>query len=169
MGAHRTTYDLHSSALVHKDPGAGGTITPDKGLAIVNLVSAAAEARTLGRPTREGTIYTLAVHTYVGDITVTVTGGYNEAGSTSYVFTAAGQFATFVAINVGGTLTWRKIADSASGAGTSPAQSAALTPATGGTIDGTYGAEEAAEIANMVVRIGEIEAALEAAGIVAPN
>jgi surface antigen len=160
MGAHRTTYDLHSSALVHKDPGAGGTITPDKGLAIVNLVSAAAEARTLGRPTREGTIYTLAVHTYVGD---------NEAGSTSYVFTAAGQFATFVAINVGSTLTWRKIADSASGAGTSPAQSAALTPATGGTIDGTYGAEEAAEIANMVVRIGEIEAALEAAGIVAPN
>lgn len=169
MGAHRTTYDLHSSALVHKDPGAGGTITPDKGLAIVNLVSAAAEARTLGRPTREGTIYTLAVHTDGGDITVTVTGGYNEAGSTSIVFTDAGQFASFVAINVGGTLAWRKFADSASGAGTSPVQSSALTAADASTVDGTYGAEEAAVIGNMRTRLGEIEAALEARGIVAPN
>lgn len=169
MGAHRAPYDLHTSALVHKDPGNGGTITPDKGLAIVNLVSAGAETRTLGRPTREGTIYTLSVHTDGGDITVTVTGGYNEAGTTSYVFTDAGQFATFVAINVGGTLAWRKLGDSASGGGTSPAQSAALTAADASTVDGTYGAEEAAVIGNMRTRLGEIEAALEAAGIVAPN
>ncbi len=42
---------------------------------------------------------------------------------------------------------------------------AALTAADGGTVDGTYGAEEAAVIANNVTRIGEIEAALVAAGI----
>ncbi len=169
MGAHRAPYDLHTSALVHKDPGNGGTITPDKGLAIVNLVSAGAETRTLGRPTREGTIYTLSVHTYGGNVTVTVTGGYNGAGSTSYVFTGAGQFATFVAINVGGTLRWAKMGDSASGGGTSPAQSAALTASLGGTIDATYGQPEPDEISNLVTRVNEIEAALEAAGIVAPN
>lgn len=41
----------------------------------------------------------------------------------------------------------------------------ALTAADGSTVDGTYGAEEAAVLANNVVRIGEIEAALVAAGI----
>lgn len=169
MGAHKTTFDLHSSALVHKDPGNAGTITPDRGLGIVNLVSAAAETRTLARPTREGTIYTLAMHTDGGNVTVTVTGGYNEAGTTSYVFTDAGQFATFVAINVGGTLAWRKVGDSLSGAGTTPVQSAAMTAALGGTLDTTFGQAELDEINNMIVRIGEIEAALEAAGIVAPN
>ncbi len=169
MGAHRAPFDLHTTALVMKDPGAGGTIRADRGLGIVNLVSAAAEARTLARPTREGIILTLAFHTDGGNVTLTVTGGYNETGSTSYVFTDAGQFATFVAINVGGTLAWRKIGDSVSGGATTPAQSAALTAALGGTLDTTYGQAELDEINNMIVRIGEIEAALEAAGIVAPN
>jgi len=43
----------------------------------------------------------------------------------------------------------------------------ALTAANGSTVDGTYGAEEAAVIANNVARLAEIEAALIAAGIVA--
>lgn len=42
---------------------------------------------------------------------------------------------------------------------------AALTAADGGTVDGTYGAAEAAVINKNVTRIGEIEAALVAAGI----
>lgn len=54
--------------------------------------------------------------------------------------------------------------------GTTPVdQAAALTAADGSTVDGTYGSEEAAVIANNVVRIGEIEAALVAIGILASS
>ncbi len=45
------------------------------------------------------------------------------------------------------------------------APATALTAADGSTVDGTYGTEEADVIANNVVRIGEIEDALVAAGI----
>lgn len=48
-------------------------------------------------------------------------------------------------------------------------QRTALTAANGSTVDGTYGAEEAAVLANAVVRLGEIEAALETLGLVAAN
>ncbi len=46
-------------------------------------------------------------------------------------------------------------------------QGAALTAADGGTVDGTYGAAEAAVISNNVVRIGEIESRLKALGLIA--
>lgn len=44
-------------------------------------------------------------------------------------------------------------------------QQSALTAENGGTVDGTYGAEEAAVLSNAVTRIGEIEAALQAIGL----
>lgn len=49
------------------------------------------------------------------------------------------------------------------------AQGAALTAADGSTVDTTYGQEEADVISNLVTRVGEIEARLEAAGIIASN
>lgn len=49
--------------------------------------------------------------------------------------------------------------------GGAAAKAAALTAADGGTVDATYGQPEADVIANNVVRIGEIEAALQAAGL----
>lgn len=48
-------------------------------------------------------------------------------------------------------------------------QRTALTAANASTVDGTYGAEEAAVIGNMRTRLGEIEAALETLGLVAAN
>lgn len=47
----------------------------------------------------------------------------------------------------------------------SPITQSALTAADGSTVDGTYGAEEQAVISNNVTRIAEIEAALQAYGI----
>jgi hypothetical protein len=49
------------------------------------------------------------------------------------------------------------------------AQGAALTAADASTVDGTYGAQEQAVIENLRTRLGEVEARLEAAGIVAAN
>lgn len=48
-----------------------------------------------------------------------------------------------------------------------PAEPEALTADDGGTVDATYGQDEADVIANLVVRVGELEAALIALGLLA--
>lgn len=97
------------------DPGDAKTISIGKMFEIIPLVSAAAETRTLAAPVRLGIMAILEHKTDGGDITVTVTGGYNEDGSTSIVFSDPGQFAVFLSVDIGGTMTWRKIADHAAG------------------------------------------------------
>jgi hypothetical protein len=49
------------------------------------------------------------VDTYVGDVTLTVTGGYNVAGDTTYVLSAAGQWVTFTSVKVGSSYYWRLV------------------------------------------------------------
>ena len=112
MAAHAALFDVHNGSPL-PDPGASGTITVDRSPCFVALVTAAAEARTLARPTREGAIVTLHFKTDAGDLTLTVTGGYNEAGDTTYVFTDAGQFLSFIACYDGTSYFWRLLAHSA--------------------------------------------------------
>lgn len=100
------------------DPGASGTIRAYEDDSIVELVSAAAETRTLPAPLATGVRITLHMKTDGGDITLTVTGGYNELGSTTLVFGDAGQKAVFESVNVGGTLTWRMVYTNIPGAST---------------------------------------------------
>ena len=49
------------------------------------------------------------------------------------------------------------------------AQAAALTAEDGSTVDTNYGQEEADVIANLVTRVGELEAALVAYGLLAES
>lgn len=107
MSAHNTAAELFRSPVQLTDPGNAGTIMVDRSPCLVNLVSTAAQTRTLARPTRDGAIVTLHHRTDGGDITVTVTGGYNENGDTTFVFTDAGQFATFIAMFDGTNYFWR--------------------------------------------------------------
>lgn len=99
----------------YKDPLDAGTITVDRTPCVCSLTSATAETRTLAIPTKLGAQVLLAMTADGGDITLTVTGGYNEDGNTTFVFSDPGQFVKFEAIDIGGTLTWRKIADYATG------------------------------------------------------
>ena len=115
MPAHDTALELHSSYLQVADPGASGTITIDRNLAYVPLVSATSETRTLARPTVEGVRCTLAMKTDGGDIVVTVTGGFNEVGDTTFTFSDAGQFADFVSVEYGGAFYWRLVSHYALG------------------------------------------------------
>jgi hypothetical protein len=46
-----------------------------------------------------------------GDITLTVTGGYDELGTTSFTFSDPGQFVVFVSCYDGTNYYWRKLAD----------------------------------------------------------
>ncbi len=106
MSAHSTLQDIFIGSPL-KDPGASGTITVDRSPCYVPLISATAETRTLARPTREGAVLFLSMRTDGGDITLTVTGGFNEDGDTSFTFSDAGQFAAFVSGYDGTNYYWR--------------------------------------------------------------
>lgn len=106
---------LYLAQTVLADPGDTKTISVDKSLAVCNLVSAAAETRTLGRPLRAGAIITLHHKTDGGDITLTVTGGFDEVGTTTFTFSDPGQFLMLQSFYDGTNYYWRKISDHAVG------------------------------------------------------
>lgn len=95
MSAHNIPFELHSTSIQMLDPGDAGTITVDRNPCYVPLRSAAAETRTLARPTKTGVKAVLFMEDDGGDITLTVTGGYDEAGTTSFTFDDVGEFAVF--------------------------------------------------------------------------
>ena len=113
MSAHNLPSALHDARAEIVDPGASGVIVVGKGNAICNLVSATTETRTLSRPTAAGVFFTLHHRTAAGDITVTVTGGLNEDGDTTFVLSDAGQFITLLSIETSTpeTYIWRKVSD----------------------------------------------------------
>lgn len=115
MSAHRLPTDMHESSWTILDPGNAGTITVYKDFAQVPLASAGAETRTLARPTRSGVYCQLYVQTYVGAITLTVTGNLNVNGTSTFVFGAAGQWALFVSQYDGTNYYWELVSSSAVG------------------------------------------------------
>lgn len=108
MTAHRIPFDLFSEMVSTVDPGDAASIYVDRSPMFVPLVSAGAETRTLARPTKEGAILFLYMRTDAGDITLTVTGGFNEDGETTMVFSDAGQLAAFVSCYDGTNYHWRR-------------------------------------------------------------
>lgn len=124
MAAQGLLKQIHRGDLL-PDPGASGTITVDRSPCFCSLVSATAETRTLARPTREGALVTLSMKTDGGDITLTVTGGYNETGDTTFTFSDPGQFAMFVACYDGTDYYWRLVSHYGLG-NASPTEAGAL-------------------------------------------
>lgn len=116
MSTHRLLNDLGEAAGAYQllDPGNAGTIDRrGRNLAFVSLESAGTETRTLPAPTSVGQIVTLAMKADAGDITLTVTGGYDEGGTTSFVFSDPGQYLTLVSIeSASGTFVWRILGSS---------------------------------------------------------
>ena len=111
MSSRTQAYQEHYAEAEIADPGASGTITVQRNQAVVNLVSAAAETRTLARPTRAGVLVSLHFRTDAGDITLTVTGGFNEDGDTTFVFANVGEFVMFHSFYDGTNYFWRKLSD----------------------------------------------------------
>lgn len=107
MSSHNHPFEAYGAPVEKADPGDAGTINIDRSPMVVNLVSTAAQTRTLARPTQQGAEVRLFFKTDGGDITVTVTGGYNETGDTTIVFANAGEFATFVSFFDGSNYLWR--------------------------------------------------------------
>jgi hypothetical protein len=135
MSGHNIGRHLHNAASEIADPGSAGTIYVHESLSTVNLVSAAAETRTLALPTRQGVDVSLHMRTDGGDITLTVASAYNEAGDTIFVFSEVGQFATFRSyMTSAGVFFWRLI----SHFGVGNQSSATLTAGSGVSAAETY-------------------------------
>lgn len=110
MSAHRALFDLFRAPFLMTDPGSGGTITVNRDCAVIPVITAGAEARTLAQPTKAGLRCMVVIDTYVGACTLTVTGGYNQAGSTSITMGTAGDWVRFVSVKVGASYYWRVVA-----------------------------------------------------------
>jgi len=115
--AHRllsTMYDAFTPNIGPgeiKDPGAGGTIEFYKYWGqVCSVETTTAEARTVAQPDRVGITGTVALSTDGGDLTLTVTGGYNQTADTVMTFADAGDFVTFISIKIGSSYYWRVLA-----------------------------------------------------------
>lgn len=108
--AENCLHRMYEAPYLMLDPGASGTIYPRKQFSHCPVVTAAAEARTLEQPYKAGMIHTVVLDTYVGALTLTVTGGYNQDANTSLTFGDAGDFVTFFSIKVGTSFYWRVLA-----------------------------------------------------------
>jgi hypothetical protein len=112
MTAHRVMKDLHVAAtnrlLIVNDPGDTETITIDKNPAVVELVTATGETRTLADPAGAGIECTLVMKTDLGDCTVTTSSAYDQAGSTTITFNDANDSIKLYSILDGtDTYAWR--------------------------------------------------------------
>lgn len=108
MGPHNLQHLFQGADLVMRDPGDAGALPSTEGLAVVKLTSAAAETRRLGNPSKAGQLLFLGHETDGGDITLTVSGGFDEAGGTSIVFSDPGQWIAFVSMpSATGAYRWR--------------------------------------------------------------
>lgn len=123
MSAHRLLKDLfldHNASDI-PDPGDTGSIVVDRQFGYCPLVSAAAETRTLPIPTKPGIYLLLYMKTDGGDITLTATSGFDEAGNTTITFNDEGDYVQLVSVDdttTADTYRWRVVGyDGCSGIG----------------------------------------------------
>ena len=97
--AHRVLNTIKDADHLLPDPGAGKRIETMKDLQVCELVTLAAEARTLANPTKVGNRLTLRLKTDGGDCTVTASNGFNVAGNTQAVFADVGDQLELISVS----------------------------------------------------------------------
>ena len=115
MSAHRALRDFFrafeaNGPGVLNDPGDAGSIEPTMWGQQCLITTATAETRTLARPAKAGILCSISLDTDGGDLTLTVTGGYNTDADTSITFDDAGDLVVFLSVKTGTTYQWTAIA-----------------------------------------------------------
>jgi len=113
-GAHRSLNDMFRAFGTGgpgrvPDPGSGGTIQFELWGQVCSVNTTGGGARTLAQPNRPGLLATVELDVDGGDMTLTVTGGYNQPGHTTITMDDAGDFATFMSVEIGGSYYWRQV------------------------------------------------------------
>lgn len=109
MTAHRVNFDLAQADLSIPDPGNAGNIVCDRTPSYCPIVTTGAETRTVPRAIAAGLILVVEMQTDGGDCTVTVTGGYNQAGTTTFVLDDVKDAVLLWSINNGTTIDWVRL------------------------------------------------------------
>lgn len=109
-GEHNLPQQMSTAEWVIPDPGDGGAIPSGK-TGVVELVSAAAETRTLAAPDRPGLRLILCFKTDGGDITLTCATTLNVTANNTITFDTAGEMIELVSITSGSDYRWRALAN----------------------------------------------------------
>lgn len=117
MGAHNILQKMGLDATPYRIPSTtdAETLRVDRQDTVYAVTTAAAETRTLAQPTKPGLRCAVVLDADGGDLTLTVTGGYNQAASTSVTFDDAGDFVIFYSVEVGTSYYWRVMAQEGTG------------------------------------------------------
>lgn len=122
---------------VGNDPGNNGTLQVMHWGQIFPIITTAAESMTLARPDKPGLLAAVCLDTDGGDLTLTVTGGYNSAGDTSITFGDAGDLVVFYSVKTGTTYQWIVIASEGTNVNSSVRTQAITAASTAVIVDGT--------------------------------
>jgi len=104
--AHRILDTIKSANHSLPDPGSGKRISVLQDLQICELVTVAAETRTLANPTQAGNRLTLRMKTDGGDCVVTASNGFNVAGNTVATFADVGDLLELISVSTTTGFRW---------------------------------------------------------------
>lgn len=109
MDPHNIHHKLYLVEHLLTDPGNGGTIRVNEDLMICEMVSTAAETRTLAAPTKSGIRFVLRLKTDGGDVVVTTPNGFNNAGESKATFNDASDLLNLLSVETAtrGTFRWQ--------------------------------------------------------------
>lgn len=112
MGAHNVLQQLFLDGTPYTaaDSGDAGTLTADRQLCLFKITTSTAETRTLAQPVKPNIMCMVCLDADGGDLTLTVTGGYNAEADTSLTFGDAGDWVLFISVEVGSSFYWRIVA-----------------------------------------------------------
>ena len=96
--SHRIHTDLFRVSKSMPDPGDAGEIRVTEDLQILEMVSVAAESRTLIAPTKPGIRFVLRLMTDGGDVLVTAENGFNISGDTVARFADASDILSLISV-----------------------------------------------------------------------
>ena len=98
MSGHNALHQQLDSDYVMLDPGNGEALVVDRDRGMVELVTAAAETRTLEDPTKSGVMLTLTMKVDGGNCVITADTALNQAGNTIMTFADAADTILLVSI-----------------------------------------------------------------------
>lgn len=114
MSGHNTPYHMYQGPLSVPDPGDGKNIAINRYGAIVELVSAAGETRTLAAPSKAGVLATIRMKTDGGDIVLTASAGLNVAGNTTATFADVGDQIVLLSVSAASGYRWEILVNTGS-------------------------------------------------------